>query len=66
VITFIASGAVMWRYCVLSMIFCGVGGYLGAHYARRINPRVLRLIVVATGCVVAGYFFLKNAQGNPL
>jgi uncharacterized protein len=66
VVTFIASGAVIWRYCLASMIFCAVGGYLGALYARRINPRVLRLIVVATGCVVAAYFFWKNAQGNPL
>src|SRR6195952_2663208 len=57
VITFILSGAVIWRYCLISMVICGIGGYLGAQYARRINPNVLRLIVVATGCIMAGYFF---------
>ena len=59
VLTFIASGAIIWRYCLVSMIFCGVGGYLGAQYARRINPNILRLIVVATGCIMAAYFFWR-------
>jgi uncharacterized membrane protein YfcA len=61
VLTFIVSGAVIWRYCLISMVICGVGGYLGAQYARRINPDVLRLIVVATGCLMAGYFFWRQA-----
>jgi len=60
VVTFIVSGAVIWRYCLVSMIFCGVGGYLGAQYARKINADVLRMIVVATGCVIAAYFFWRQ------
>ncbi len=61
VITFIVSGAVIWRYCLVAMVFCGVGGYLGAQYARRINPNVLRVIVVATGCLMAAYFFWRQS-----
>jgi uncharacterized protein len=61
VVTFLISGAIIWHYCLLAMIFCGVGGYLGAQYARRINPNVLRLIVVATGCTMAGYFFWRQS-----
>jgi uncharacterized membrane protein YfcA len=61
VITFILSGAVIWRYCLISMVTCGVGGYIGAQYARRMNPDVLRLIVVATGCLMAGYFFWRQS-----
>lgn len=57
---FILSGAVLWRYCVVSMIFAGAGGYVGAQYARRMNGEVLRAIVVTTGCVVAAYFFWRN------
>jgi uncharacterized protein len=60
VMIFIVSGAVIWRYCLISMIFAGAGGYVGAQYARRMNPNVLRAIVVVTGCVMAGYFFWKN------
>jgi hypothetical protein len=60
VITFILSGAVEWRYCVVSMLFAGAGGYVGAQYARRMNANVLRAIVVVTGCTMAAYFFWRN------
>jgi len=58
--TFILHGAVVWHYCIVSMIFAGGGGYLGARWARRTNPEVLRGIVVATGCLIAAYFFWKQ------
>lgn len=60
VVTFVFSGAVIWHYCLISMVFAGVGGYVGALYARRMNAEVLRTIVVITGCLVAAYFFWKN------
>jgi uncharacterized membrane protein YfcA len=60
VFTFILSGAVVWHYCLISMVFAGIGGYVGAQYARRMNANVLRAIVVVTGCAVAGYFFWRN------
>jgi uncharacterized membrane protein YfcA len=51
---------VIWRYCLISMVFAGVGGYVGAQYARRMDAGVLRTIVVVTGCVTASYFFWRN------
>ena len=60
VVTFIFSGAVIWRYCLISMVFAGLGGYVGAQYARRMDADVLRRIVVITGCVTAAYFFWRN------
>ena len=51
----------MWHYCLISMVFAGVGGYVGARYARRMNADVLRAIVVVTGLGVAGYFFWRQA-----
>jgi uncharacterized membrane protein YfcA len=62
--TFIFRGAVEWRYCVVSMAFAGLGGWIGARFARRMSGDVLRAVVVATGCVVAAYFFWKQAQGG--
>lgn len=61
VITFVVSGAVVWKYCFVSMVICGAGGYIGAQYARKMNPDLLRLIVVGTGCLMAGYFFWRQA-----
>lgn len=60
VLTFVATGAVVWRYCVVSMLFAGAGGYVGAQYARKMNAGVLRAIVVVTGCTMAAYFFWRN------
>ncbi len=60
VVTFIFSGAILWHYCLISMVFAGVGGYVGAQYARRMSADVLRTIVVITGMVMAGYFFWRN------
>jgi hypothetical protein len=60
VVTFIFSGAIIWHYCLISMVVAGFGGYVGAQYARRMNPNVLRTIVVITGCAMAAYFFWRN------
>ena len=61
VVTFVVSGAVIWHYCLISMVFAGVGGYVGAQYARKMDAGVLRIIVVVTGCVIAAYFFWRQA-----
>ncbi|MDQ2924013.1 MAG: sulfite exporter TauE/SafE family protein [Acidobacteriota bacterium] len=62
VVTFIAAGFVLWRYCLVSMVFAGLGGYIGAKWTKRTDPEVLRAIVVATGCAISAYFFWKQAH----
>jgi uncharacterized membrane protein YfcA len=61
ILTFVVRGAIVWRYCLVSMILAALGGYIGAQYARRMNPAVLRSIVVITGCVIAAYFFWRES-----
>jgi uncharacterized protein len=61
VVTFVLSGAVIWHYCLISMVFAGAGGYVGAQYARRMNAHVLRTIVVVTGVAIAAYFFWRQS-----
>ena len=60
VVTFIFGRAIVWRYCLVSMVFAAVGGYVGAQYARRMNASVLRTVVVVTGCAMAAYFFWRQ------
>ena len=62
IFTFILQGAVQWRFCLVSMGFAALGGWLGARFARRVHGGVLRTIVVVTGCVIAGYFFSRQAH----
>lgn len=60
IVTFIVSGRIVWHDCLISMVFAAVGGYVGARYARAMNPGVLRAVVVITGIVIAGYFFWRE------
>jgi uncharacterized membrane protein YfcA len=60
IFTFIVSGRILWQYCLVSMVFAGGGGYIGARYARRMNGDILRAVVVVTGVAIAGYFFWRE------
>ena len=64
-VTFIVAGRVQWRFCLEMAIVAGVGGYLGAHYSRKINQRAMRWTVAIIGFVTAGYFFLANYLHHP-
>lgn len=57
---FIYGGAIVWHYCIVSMLAAGIGGYSGAQYARRMNGDALRSLVVVTGCAMAAYFFWRQ------
>ncbi len=63
ILTFVAQGAVVWHFCLVSMIFAGAGGYFGARFARRVKGDVLRALVVVVGCSIAGYFFWRQRHG---
>jgi uncharacterized membrane protein YfcA len=59
-ILFAFSGKVEWRYCLAAMVTCGLGGYLAARLAQRLNPAFLRGVVVVIGLGMAAYFFWRN------
>lgn len=60
ILTFIVSGRILWHYCLISMLAAALGGYIGARHARRMNPDILRAVVVITGVLIAGYFFWRQ------
>jgi len=59
-IIFIVEGQVVWRYCLVAMLTCAVGGYTSASMARRIAAPVLRGIVMAIGFGMAAWYFWKT------
>lgn len=63
VVTFIVEGQVVWQYCLMMMVTAAIGGYLGGRYARRVNARLMRAVVVTLGLGMAGYFFWKQYRG---
>jgi uncharacterized membrane protein YfcA len=60
-IIFAIGGQVVWRYCLLAMVVCAIGGYASARLARRVPQPVLRWLVVFIGLSMAAWFFWRNS-----
>jgi uncharacterized membrane protein YfcA len=58
VITFIAAHAVLWPQCTVMIAGSLAGGWFGAHYAQKADPRLVRGIVIAVGFAMTAYFFV--------
>jgi uncharacterized membrane protein YfcA len=59
-VIFVVSGQVEWRYCLVAMVACAIGGYSSASLARRVPQEVLRSVVIVIGFSMAAWFFYKN------
>jgi hypothetical protein len=59
-VIFVVNGQVVWRYCLLAMVTCAVGGYSSARSARRVPQPVLRGLVVFIGLAMAAWFFWSD------
>ena len=57
---FVFDAQVVWRYCLVAMITCAIGGYTSASLARRVPQPLLRLLVVLIGLSMAAWFFWKT------
>ena len=60
VLTFVLAGAVAWPQALVMTAGAIIGGYGGAHYARRLDPQLVRRFVIAVGCGMTLYFFLRR------
>jgi uncharacterized membrane protein YfcA len=59
VVIFGLFGPVHWAYVLVAAPATLLGGYLGAHAARRLDERVLRASVVVIGVAVSIYLFVR-------
>lgn len=59
ILVFTAGGAISWLHAIIMLPGAGLGGYLGVYAAKRVPQSWLRLIVVAVGLFLAGYYFFK-------
>jgi uncharacterized membrane protein YfcA len=60
VITFISAGAVLWPQCLVMIAGALSGGWFGAHYAQKADPRMIRDVVIAIGLLMSAYFFVTT------
>ena len=59
VVAFAAAGAIVWQQAVWMMLWATAGGWAGAHLARRLPVRWVRMLVIATGLVMSAVFFSR-------
>ena len=53
---FIIHGAVSWPQTLAMMAGCLIGGFCGAHLARRVPQDAMRVVVVAVGALLTAVF----------
>ncbi len=58
-IIFIIAGAVYWPETLLMIVGAIIGGYFGASYARKIDPKLIRGFVIVVGLAMSVYFFIN-------
>jgi uncharacterized membrane protein YfcA len=58
VVTFIVAHAVLWPQCTVMIAGSLAGGWFGAHYAQKADPRKVRGAVIAVGIAMTAYFFV--------
>jgi uncharacterized membrane protein YfcA len=58
VLTFIVAGAVFWPHCLVMIAGATTGGWFGAHYAQKADPRKVRAVVITIGLSMTAYYFV--------
>ena len=58
-IVFIGFGIVRWRVCLPMLAGAVVGGWLGAHYGRKLSPRIIRLWTLFVTATTTLVFFVR-------
>lgn len=62
VVCFILAGKIWWAQTVVMLTAAIVGGYGGAHFARRLPPERLRTGISVFNFIITAIFFLRAAR----
>lgn len=60
VLTFVVAGAVDWPYTLIMLATATLGGYWGAHIARKIPALWLRRFIIVVGFTLTVFYFYKT------
>lgn len=59
VVCFIVAGKIWWLQTSMMLLAAVAGGYAGARFARRLNPALIRGVIIAVSIAVTTAFFLR-------
>ncbi|MBD3885987.1 sulfite exporter TauE/SafE family protein [Phormidium tenue FACHB-886] len=57
-IAFVPAEVIDWSQALFIMLGSTIGGYAGAYYARMLNPKLIRYLIIMAGFSMTGYFFI--------
>jgi len=57
---FIVAKVVVWPQALLMLVGAALGGYGGAHYAQKMDPKRVRQFVILAGFAMSLYFFVRH------
>jgi uncharacterized membrane protein YfcA len=60
IVMFVFAHAIIWPQALLMIGGAALGGYGGAHYAQKLDQKVVRFIVIALGATMTAYFFWRT------
>lgn len=60
VFCFVLAGKIWWTPSMIMLVGAVAGGYAGARFGRRLDPRIVRLIVIAISIAATTVFFLRE------
>jgi uncharacterized protein len=58
-ILFISFGMIRWEICAPMLVGAAIGGWLGAHYGKKLSPRVIRYWTLAVTATTTLVFFIR-------
>jgi len=60
ILVFGIGGLIAWPEAMTMMVGSTVGGYLGGRFAKRVNQKVLRVLVIAFGVLLSLVYFVRT------
>lgn len=59
-LNFIVARVIVWPEATVMLVGAILGGYGGAYFAQKMNPRHIRYAVIFTGFAMSAYFFIHH------
>ncbi|MEH2225932.1 sulfite exporter TauE/SafE family protein [Nostoc sp.] len=60
IVPFLFAGVIAWHQAILMAVGGSLGGYLSAHYARKLEPHLIRKFVMIVAFSMTAYFFIHG------
>ena len=60
VVCFVIAGKVWWLQGSMMLVAAVTGGYVGARLAKRLNPELIRRMIIVVSIIVTAAFFLRT------